>query len=185
MSERTSTLAGSANPGGGPSPNDQPLVPSGNPNPLPAGAAIVTDPESWYRLKANYINDSGRSVTGYAYPVGQNAATSFWDYVVFSEGPAGSAALRFKLSAPDDQGWSTWDIHDDDWNAGYHLSCKATGWLYRASAYDVKFRIVDGKLYCSYWGGPAGSAYRSFLVSAGQYLGMGLQAFTCELEKVA
>ncbi len=88
---------------------------------------------------------------GYAYPVGGNAATSFWDYVVFRK-DLGKSALQFQIEKPDSDGWSRWNIRDDDSNSGYHLSCKATGWLYRASAYDVKFRIDNSKLYCSCWG---------------------------------
>lgn len=140
--------------GAGPSPDDQPFVPSGNPNPLPAGEVFKTDPDRWYRLKVNYIDEYGNPVTGYAYPVGKNAADSYWNYVVLSAGPAGSTALQFKLHPPDNWGWSTWEIHNDPYNDGYHLSCKATGFLYRASAYDVRFQIVDSKLNCSYWGGP-------------------------------
>ena len=169
--------------GTGPSLDDQPFVPSDTPNPLPAGEAFHADPYKWYHLKVQYVDDNGKYVTGYAYPVGQNAAASFWDYVVLSaEIPAGASALKFKLVTLDDQGWQRWEIHDDACNSGYHLSCKATGWLYRASEYDVRFRIVDGKLYCSYWSGPVGSTYRSFLVSNGQYIGMDLPEFTCELE---
>ena len=166
----------------GPSEDDAPFVPSGAPMPLPAGSAVATDPAVWYHLKATWTDDRGRTATGYAYPIGENASSSFWDYVCLFAGPARAGALRFKLSEPDDEGWSRWDIHDDAANDGYHLSCKATGWLYRASAYDVRFRIVDGHLYCNYWSGPVGSDYRSFLISAGQYAGMDLPPFTCELE---
>lgn len=168
----------------GPSSNDQPFVTSGQPGQLPAGKALETAPEKWYYLKANFVDDHGKAVTGYAYPVGQNAATSFWDYVVLSAGGPGKSALKFKLDAPDSQGWQKWSIHDDDSNSNYHLSCKATGWLYRASEYDVKFRIIGGKLYCNYWKGAVGSTYRSFLVSSGQYTGMDLPEFACQLELV-
>jgi len=167
----------------GPTADDKPLVASGPPNPLPAGTPLTTDANKWYRLKASYINDKGKAVTGYAYPVGTNASESFWDYVIFREGGPGAGALQFNL-IPKDGGWFYWKIRDTPANAGYHLDCKATGWLYRASAYNTWFRIVDGKLYCSYWKGPVGSTYRSFLVSSGQYLGMDLPAFTCELEEV-
>ncbi|HET9365587.1 MAG TPA: hypothetical protein VFP71_11325 [Candidatus Angelobacter sp.] len=164
--------------------DDKPFIPSGAPNALPAGEAFKADSTSLYRLKATW-KKNGNPVTGYAYPVGANAATSFWDYVVFGEGAAGKAALKFYLSPPDADGWCRWNIQDDDSNSGYHLDCKATGWLYRASLYDTKFRIVDRHLYCSYWGGAAGSEFNSFLVSAGEYLGMGnLPKFTCELEMV-
>jgi hypothetical protein len=168
----------------GPSLDDKPLEFSGAPNRLPSGSALITDPNSWYRLRATYVNDSGKTVSGCAYPVGVNAATSFYDYVVFRE--ASNGALQFKLSAPDKAGYSRWTIRDDDANSGYHLDCKATGWLHRASAYDTKFRIVDKKMYMNYrWSGPLGSEYRSFLVSSGQYLGANLPEFTCELELVS
>jgi hypothetical protein len=168
----------------GPSEDDQPLVTTGKPLDLPTGITVDLDTTKWYYLKASYVDDYGKLVSGFAYPVGTNAADSFWDYVVFNKGGAGTAALKFKLETPDKDGWQQWTIHDDARNEGYHLSCKATGWLYRATGYDVKFRIVDRHLYCSYWGGPVGSTFRSFLVSSGQYLGMGLPAFTCELQLV-
>jgi hypothetical protein len=168
--------------GTGPSLDDQPFVPSDTPNPLPAGEPFKTDPDKWYFLKVDYVDDKGKSVTGYAYPIGQNPSTSFWDYVMLQAGPPEKNALKFKLVPLDDQGWQRWEIRDDAYNSNYHLSCKATGWLYRSPMYDVRFRIVGGKLYCSYWNGPVGSTYRSFLVSPGQYTGMSLPGFTCELE---
>jgi hypothetical protein len=169
-----------------PSLDDKPLLRSGNPNPLPAGEVFIADPNSWYRLKANYINDKGKTVTGYANPRGENAAKGgwFWDYVIFS--PSSNGALRFKLSQ-DKQGWSRWEIHDDAANSGYHLDCKATGWLYRASAYNTGFRVVDNKLYCNYWDGPVGSRHHRWgsLDEDHDYLGMDLPVFTCVLEKVS
>ena len=102
---------------------------------------------------------------------------------MFGRGAPSAATLKFQLEKPDDQGWSRWNIRDNAYNDGYRLSCKATGWLYRASAYDVKFRVVDHKMYCNYrWDGPVGTEYRDLLVSAGQYLGMALPEFTCDLE---
>lgn len=164
--------------------DDQPFVPSGSPNPLPAGQALESDPAKWYYLKANYTDRNGKPAEGYASAVGQNAATSYWDYVVFNPGPSSpsGSTLQFQLEAPDDQGWSRWNIRDNAFNDGYRLSCKATGWLYRASAYDVKFRVVDHKMYCNYrWDGPVGSEYNEVWVSAGQYLGMNVPEFTCDL----
>lgn len=177
MTEQKSQLSGV-----GPSPDDQPFKITGEPRALPAGNVVETNPNKWYYLKVHYVNDQGKAVTGYAYPVGANAAESFWDYVVLSAGGPGNSALKFNVSTSDNDGWQKWIIKDDASNSGYHLSCKATGWLYRATAYDVRFKIVDSKLYCNYWGGPVGSTYRSFLVSSGQYTGMDLPAFTCELE---
>jgi hypothetical protein len=165
---------------GEPSLDDKPIVAGDKPNPLPTGAIKKTDPNSWYYLQANYVDNTGQNVTGYAYPVAKNASTSFWDYVVFS--PVTDAPLRFQ-PRPAAGGWQYWAIHDDDYNADYHLECKATGFLYRTNLYNTWWQIVDEKLYCSYWttGVPAGSAYYSFFVVAGQYLKMGAAEFTCEL----
>jgi hypothetical protein len=185
MPELETPPIGSAKIGDGPSLDDQPLVPTSAPYDRPAGEMFKIAAVAVYHLKARWTNEEGKVVDGYAYPVGQNAATSFWDYVIFNEGAsAGGSALKFYLSPPDKDGWSRWNIQDDPFNSGYHLDCKATGWLYRASLYDTKFQIVNNEMHCSYWKGPAGSEYRSFLVSAGRYLGMDLPKFTCQLELV-
>jgi hypothetical protein len=170
----------------GPSLDDQPLVPSGKPNEMPAGVLFKTEPNKWYLLKAHYTDKNGKPASGYAFPLGSSPPLSFWDYVVFGSSPDGCEPLQFQ-PVPDNndpKAWEFWRIRDNKCNAGYHMDCKATGWLYRGSNYDTKFRIVDGKLYCSYWGGPAGSQFRAGLVPDGQYLGMGLPVFTCELEEV-
>lgn len=180
MSDKNTNLVGV-----GPSPDDQPLsINKLHVNSLPAGITAEVDEDKWYHLKVKFVNDNGVEVSGYAYPVGVNASTSFWDYVILIAGNPGKGALKFKAITLDDEGWQKWIIKDDASNSDYHLSCKATGWLYRASAYDVRFRIVDNLLYCNYWNGPVGSTYRSFLVSAGQYAGMDLPPFNCELELV-
>lgn len=185
MSINEQPTVSSARPVAGPSADDRPFVPIGDPLDLPDGVVIDSDPTKWYRLKANYVDDHGKVVSGYAYPVGTNASDSFWDYIVMAAGPAAASALRFKVETPDDKGWSRWKIHDDSRNEGYHMSCKATGWLYRATGYDVRFKIVGEQLFCNYWSGPVGSEYRSFLVSSGNYLGMELPPLTaCELELV-
>ncbi|MBB5055650.1 hypothetical protein HDF16_000319 [Granulicella aggregans] len=168
----------------GPSIDDQPFIPTSAPLPRPAGEEQKTTAVAMYYLQAEWKDDKGNLVSGYTYPVGVNASTSFWDYVVFVKGGPGSNALKFYLGPPDKDGWSTWHIKDDDSNSSYHLDCKATGWLYRGDHYGTKFQIVDNHLHCSYWNGPAGSEYRSTLVSAGQYLGMDLPAFTCSLKPV-
>ena len=67
--------------------DDQPFVPSGPPNPLPAGQAFESDPGKWYYLKAHYTDRNGKPADGYASAVGVNPSTSFWDYVVFNPGP--------------------------------------------------------------------------------------------------
>lgn len=175
----------SALPVAGPSVDDQPIAISGNPLTPPDGIVVDLDTTQWYRLKAKFVDDHGNVVSGYAYPVGTNPSDSFWDYISMVAGPAYQGALKFKVEQPDDQGWSRWTIHDDSRNEGYYMSCKATGWLYRATGYDVKFKIVGDQLFCNYWGGPVGSIFRSFLVSAGNYLGMGLPPLTaCEMELV-
>jgi hypothetical protein len=171
-----------------PSADDKPIAATAKPAALPAGTPVKTDPNKWYYLKANYINDERKQTvpaTGYAYPVAKNAATSFWDYVVFQSGPPTAGVLRIQ-PRPAEAGWFHWRFHNDQYNEDYHLECKATGFLYRTNLYNTWWQIVDRKLYCSYWttGVPAGSSFRKFLVPDGQYLGMGLTAFTCDLEEV-
>lgn len=167
-----------------PSPDDKSIALSGIKRvAVPAGNVVATDPNTWYYLKGSYKDKQGNSASGYAYPLGINAATSFWEYVVWGYSPDGAGPLQFQPQAADD-GWQFWKIHDDKANSGYHLDCKATGWLYRGSGYDTWFKIVDGKLHCSYWGGSAGSTFRGGLVPDSIYLGMALPEFTCELVKV-
>jgi hypothetical protein len=144
-------------------------------NALPAGKVIATDAKKWYYLKANYIDgQTNKPATGYLTAVDKNASGSFWDYVTVTPGGPWGMTLRIQ-PRPTDGGWYFFAIHDDDANAGYHLDCKATGYLYRTNLYNTWWQIVDGKLYCSYWtsGVPAGTSYFSFLVSAGEYVGMG------------
>jgi hypothetical protein len=173
----------------GPSADDKPLLPIDNTevNLLPDGTPLITDPNSWYRLKATYIDKNGKPATGYAYPLAANASTSFWDYMVLGSSSGTCPPLEFKLDSPDDSGYQRWNIRDNDCNDGYHLDCKATGWLYRASAYDTKFRIVDKKLYMNYrWKTAVGSEWRDgFGETKGQYVGADLPEITCELEKVS
>ena len=157
-----------------PSPNDQPFVASGSPNPLPSGTVVKSDPNTWYNLKATYTNTSGNTVVGYARSIGSNPSTSFWDYMELADTtPAGAA--KFKLH-PRNDGWAEWEIND-----GNRLSVKATGWVYRSSAYHTGWQVVDGKLYNDYWAGPVGYAHRRILVSDAYYMGMDLPVFTCEL----
>ena len=150
-----------------PSENDQPFVPDGPPLALPAGVAAEIDLDTWYYLRASYRTESGKDVTGYLSPLGPNATQSFWDYIVMREDVA--AACQFQLQDVDG-GWAKWLIKDD----GNHLSLKATGWYYRASAYATRFAVVNGLLYNDYWQGPAGAVYRSLLVSSGYYVGQDL-----------
>jgi hypothetical protein len=156
-----------ADPSRSPSENDQPFTPDGAPLPLPDGVVEAPSPDTWYYLKANYLNESGEDVVGYLSPLGSNATQSFWDYIVM--GGIGGAC-QFQLQDVDGRGWAKWLIKED----GNHLCLKATGWYYRASAYTSRFAIVDGKLYNDYWRGPAGAVYRSILVSSGYYVGQDL-----------
>lgn len=151
-----------------PSENDQPFVPDGPPLSLPAGVAAEADPDTWYYLKANYLNESGQDVVGYLCPLGPNPTQSFWDYIVMRDYVVG--ACQFQLQDVDERGWAKWLIKED----GYHLCLKATGWYYRASAYTSRFAIVNGMLYNDYWQGAAGAVYRSLLVSSGYYVGQDL-----------
>ena len=157
-----------------PSPNDQPFVASGSPNPLPSGTVFKSDPNTWYNLKVTYTNDSGNTVVGYARSIGSNPSTSFWDYMELADTtPAGAA--KFKLH-PRNDGWAEWEIND-----GNRLSVKRTGWVYRSSAYHTGWAVVDGKLYNDYWDGPVGYEHHRVLVSDAYYMGMEKPVFTCEL----
>jgi hypothetical protein len=151
-----------------PSEDDQSFVPQGEPRPLPAGMAVTIDPDTWYYFRAHYLSESGQDLVGYFCPLGSNAAESFWDYIVMR--PDTKGACQFKLEDTDGRGWSNWLIKAD----GNHLCLKATGWFYRASAYTTRFAILDGELHNDYWSGPAGSSYRSTLVSSGYYVGQDL-----------
>ncbi len=118
--------------------------------------------------RAHYLSESGQDLVGYFCPLGPNATQSCWDYIVMRPDVAG--ACQFKLEDTDGRGWSNWLIKVD----GNHLSLKATGWYYRASAYTTRFAIIGGELHNDYWQGPAGSVYRSILVSSGYYVGQDL-----------
>lgn len=175
MSDRQSATA---NPGDGPSLNDQPFVSSGPPRELPAGKAFKADPDTWYHLKVHFKDRHGKFVDSFLYPLGQNPSTSFWDYMAFNS-PDGLQPAKFKLHQRPD-GWADWEMDD-----GNYLSIKATGWFYRASHYRTGCLVVDGMLYNNYWSGPAGYAYRDVLVPAAYYVGMDLPVFTCELVPVS
>ncbi len=151
-----------------PSENDQPLVPQGEPRPLPAGTVTTADPNTWYNLRAYYRYENGQDAVGYFAPLSGDPVNSFWDYVVMRDDV--NAACQFKLVDTDSRGWSKWLIKAD----GNYLCLKATGWYYRASAYTARFAIINGQLHNDYWDGPAGSVYRSFLVSNGYYVGQDL-----------
>ena len=65
MSETETLATNSAN---GPSLDDAPFVPSGPPLPRPAGEVFKTNAVSLYRLKANWIDRSGRPLLGMLTP---------------------------------------------------------------------------------------------------------------------
>jgi hypothetical protein len=74
--------------------------------------------------------------------------------MIVYEGDPGPGAAKFKFRESQD-GWDVLEIDD-----GYKMSVKATGWLYRASAYNTGWKIIGGKLYNHYWDGPVGVAWR-------------------------
>jgi hypothetical protein len=128
-----------------------------------------SEPGVWYNLRVTYKDEDGNTRTGYLGPVGQNAATSFWDYMRVDGGQS-----KFKLHQTED-GWAYWEIDDGNW-----LSLKATGWAYRSlESNRIEWKIVDGKLYNRYWASdwqshPLGAARSSFLVSDAYYAGVDL-----------
>lgn len=158
-------------------PDDQPFVPTGEPNPLPAGAAFEADPNIWYHLQVHYKDKKGNPVVGLMYPQGKNPSTSFWDYQVLGGSADGLPPTKIKVHPPDQNGWSHWELNDGNW-----LSIKATGWIYRSSAYPIGWKLIENNLYNTYWAGEAGSQWRdSFGETSGYYMGMDLPVFTCEL----
>jgi hypothetical protein len=168
MSERQS-------PSAGPSSNDQPFVPSGMPNKLPAGAVFKPAANTWYNLRVTYTDTSRNTVNGYLYPLGANPSTMFWDYMAFIS-LDGLPPAKFMLHELED-GWAEWELDNGD-----YLSVKATGYVYRASAYRIGWQVIDSKLYNNYWPGPAGYKWdSSTFVPGDYYVGMELPVFTCEL----
>jgi hypothetical protein len=158
-----------------PDANDQPFVPSGQPNQLP-GEVFKADANTWYHLAVHYTDRSGKPASSYIYPLGQNPATSFWDYMAFNS-PDGLKPAKFKIHPPKANGFSEWELDD-----GNFLCLKATGYMYRASAYRVGWALSKGHLYTDYrWDGPTGYKYDDVLVPSAYYIGMDLPAFTCEL----
>src|SRR5262245_20938212 len=93
-----------------PSQNDQPFAPSGDRRVVPAGAPFPAAPNTWYQLKVKYANKQGTPLESWAYPLGKNAATSFWDYMAFSS-PDGLPPAKFKIHQRAD-GWAEWEIDD-------------------------------------------------------------------------
>src|SRR3954447_8231190 len=161
--------------------DDQPFVPTDEPRPLPAGEAFNADPNTWYHLRVHYKDDNGNPAVGLMYPLGTNPSRSFWDYQVLGSGDGSSGPTKIKVHPPDPTGWSRWELDDGNW-----LSIKATGWIYRSSAYPIGWQIMkdaegNSRLYNNYWAGEAGYDWRGGAVPDACYMGMKLSLFTCEL----
>jgi hypothetical protein len=147
----------------GPSQDDLPFVPQGNPLPPRAGSMIIPD-DRWYNLKLNYQDTSGNIQSGYAYFLGVNPTWSFWDYI--SATPSNGPMARFKKASVEGNRMRL-EMQD-----GNYLSCRAVPrlWVYRSSAYPLGWEIVDGKLYTDYHDGAVGAEYNSVLVPEAYYL---------------
>ncbi len=91
----------------GPSADDAPFVPTGDAKTVPAGAIGIPQ-KGWHRLKMTFTNDKGQSLTGFAYSVGQNASTSFWDYMAVNKFQS-TTKFKFKKSK---SGWDVLEIDD-------------------------------------------------------------------------
>lgn len=155
--------------------DDGPFVPTGEPKPFPAGEVFKAEADTWYNLLVHYKDwDSGNPISGLMYPMAPNAWHPYWDYMTLGSSQGGSPPAKFKL-------WGTrapyqWVLDD-----GNFLSVKATGWVYKSSAYPLFWEIVDNSLYNSYWDGPVGYSFRSGLEPNAYYMGMVMPSFTCEL----
>jgi hypothetical protein len=158
--------------------DDGPFVPTGEPNPLPAGEAFEADANTRYNLMVNYKTwQDGSPTSGLMYPMAPNAWHPYWDYMTLGSSQGGSPAAKFKVEPwGDGTPWQRWTLEN-----GNFLSLKATGWVYESSAYPIAWKIVGGYLYNSYWGGQVGYSFRSGLEPNAYYVGMGLTPFTCEL----
>lgn len=140
----------------GPSTDDQPFVPDGNPLPARPNAVVIPD-DRWYNLKLDYYDTKGNLQSGAAYYVGTGSGWMYWAYIstTYSNGPMAkfkkvkTEGNRMKLETSD----------------GYYLSCRAAPrlWLYRSySNYAVGWEIVDGKLFTDYHDGPVGAVYYQY-----------------------
>lgn len=164
-----------------------PLPTSGAANPLPSGVAATADPNKWYYLRVGWEWTGVRRMLGWMHSVGTGREGDFgrpyWDYVCVDDFKDPERILQFRIEPPDESGYSRWVIRNE--KVDLHLDCKATGWLYVASLYNTRFRIVDRQLYMNYrWTNPLGVERRSFLVSDAFYVGADLPALECELEEV-
>ncbi len=160
-----------------PSADDKAFEPSGAPNALPAGEAFKAEAGTWYNLRVHYQDRQGNPTTGLMYPLAPNPATSFYEYMCLGFSPMGLPPAKFKVETMGGSPvWDKWTLDD-----GNVVSLKATGWVYRSSAYPIGWKIVGNRLYNSYWHGPVGFAWRSTLVPDACYMGMDLTDFTCEL----
>lgn len=149
----------------GPTADDQPFTPDGNKLPARANAAVIPD-DRWYNLKFDYHDRHGNHTSGYAYDIGTNPSTSFWDYI--SATPISGPMSKFKKVGTEG---NRMYLQMAD---GNYLSCRAAPrlWLYRTNAwaYAVGWEIVDGKLYTDYHAGAVGAEYHTALVPTTYYL---------------
>jgi hypothetical protein len=150
----------------GPTADDLPFVPAGDPKPARAGSVGILD-DKWYNLKFKYQDDKGNLQDGFAYYVGTNPNWAFWDYIsaTHSNGPVG----KFKK---DSVRGNRMVLKTDD---GYFLSCRAGPryWLYRSSEYPIGWEIVDGKLYTDYHDAAVGAEYHGVVVPDAYYMRVG------------
>jgi hypothetical protein len=151
--------------------DDKPFESSGESKPFPTGKIFEADLDTWYNLKAHYTDYNGNPTSGLMYPLAPNPSTTYWDYMTLGFSPMDLPPAKIKLKYE-----HFWELDD-----GNYLSIKATGWVYRSSAYPIPWKIIDNYLYNGYWEGKAGYSYRSGLEPNAYYIGMGLTPFTCEL----
>lgn len=135
-----------------PASDDQPFVPVGEPLAPRNGSQAFPEGE-WFNLQLDYVDDTGKTVTSYAYFVGSNPTWSFWDYI--SATPSNGPKAKFKKTSSNGN-LATLEMQD-----GNYLSCRANPrrWVYRSSAYPVGWEIVDGKLYSNFHDGAVGSVH--------------------------
>lgn len=136
-----------------PSADDQPFVPDGKPLPPRAGSQALPDGE-WFNLQLEYLDDSGKRISSFAYFVGTNPTWSFWDYISANASNGPKAKFK-KVSSEGNQ--MVLELQD-----GNYLSCRAAPrlWLYRSSAYPLGWEIVNGQLYTNYHAGAVGTVHQ-------------------------
>lgn len=145
------------------------------------------EPDSWYYFRATFEYRQGYSDTRYFYPADWNLGSIFSYKSLVTMGPVEGRfddPMKFKVHQEAD-GWFYLETNDagPKW-----LSLSYAGWLFRGNK-DVKWKIVDGKLYNSYsrWEAyPAGARFDyTNPTIVGWYLGVNLADWeiltNCEL----